>query len=298
MTAYFTDSELILNPDGSVYHLNLLPEHIGTHIITVGDPDRVPLVSKYFDQIDHKISKREFVTHSGWLGEKKITVISTGIGTDNIDIVLNELDALANIDLVYRRAKPTHQTLNIIRIGTTGGLQETTPLNSYIASAYAVGLDGLLHFYEYTNAPNEAGLLTAIDQVLNTGDSFPVPPYVFAAAPELLDIFSEGFLKGITLTASGFYAPQGRELRAKSRFPIEQLEYLTQLRYEELMVSNFEMETAGIYGMASLLGHRALSCSLVLANRKNKTLSTRGKEGMDELIQLVLGTIRTNPFFE
>ncbi|MEX2588659.1 MAG: nucleoside phosphorylase, partial [Chitinophagales bacterium] len=254
------DSELILNPDGSIYHLQLRPEEIADLIFTVGDPDRVEMLSKYFDRIEFKKAHREFVTHTGYIGTKRMSVISTGIGTDNIDIVLNELDALANIDFDTKTIKTDFQQLKIIRIGTSGSLHRSIPVDTFVASAAGLGLDSLMHYYQIDkkNKPD-------------IGVELPILPYFFEADQNLLNKFS-GMHSGITATCPGFYAPQGRSLRLKAK-DAQILDKLRSVKINEMAVTNFEMETAGIYGLAHLMGHKALSLNAILANREAGTFS-------------------------
>lgn len=279
-------SELILNPDGSVYHLNLLPHQIATKIITVGDQDRVDEVTKYFDSIEMTTQKREFKTTTGTYQGTRITVISTGIGTDNIDIVFNELDALVNIDLNNRTIKDTITSLDIYRIGTSGSMRADIPLDSYVMSAFAIGLDGLMHFYKRNENIVEQSINTQTQNVLR--DMMPgVHPYVASGSRELLAQFADICLAGITVTAAGFYAPQGRTLRLPTMSDTF-LDTLKGIQHENTAVTNFEMETAGIYGMASALGHRAISLNAIMANRALGTFSEHGTETIDKLIQLAL----------
>ena len=286
-------SELILHPDGSVYHLALRPEHIGDTIITVGDPERVALVSRHFSKVEFTRERREFVTHTGkWKG-RRVTVISTGIGTDNIDIVINELDALVNIDLKTRQPKAERKALDIIRIGTSGILSERLPIGSLLVSSHAVGLDGLLHYYARTPTTEEQRMTDTLTDEL--GDRLPIAPYVTTADADLLRTLGQGMQEGVTLTAPGFYAPQGRELRAKSRFGMPTLQALADIELAGRRITNFEMETAGIYGLASLLGHRAVSCNALLANRMVGTFSTKPQKIVDRLIERVLESIRQLP---
>ena len=286
-------SELILHPDGSVYHLALRPEHIGDTIITVGDPERVKLVSRHFSKLEFTRERREFVTHTGkWKG-RRITVISTGIGTDNIDIVLNELDALVNIDLATRQPKAEQRSLNIIRIGTSGILSEKLPIGSLLISSHAVGLDGLLHYYERTPSAEEQRMTDTLTAAL--GDRLPLAPYVTTADADLLRTLGQGMQEGVTLTAPGFYAPQGRVLRADTRFGLDTLQALADIEVAGRRITNFEMETAGIYGLAQLLGHRAVSCNALLANRMVGTFSTKPQKIVDRLIERVLESIRQLP---
>ena len=282
-------SELILNPDGSIYHLNLKPNEVSSIIITVGDPDRVDEVSNYFDSIEIKKQKREFKTHTGTLKGKRITVISTGIGTDNIDIVLNELDALVNIDFETRKIKTELTRLDIIRIGTSGVIQEGIEVDSLLMSETAIGFDGLLQSYGNTEF-----LDTAFSEAFkkqtnwNTAKS---SPYVARANSELIDLFSsEEMQKGVTATNIGFYGPQGRVLRLELEDP-ELNGKITAFEFNGQKITNFEMETSGIYGLARLLGHRAISLNAILANRSNGSFSQRPLETMKSLIELTLSTL-------
>lgn len=290
---FYPESELILNADGSVYHLGLLPEHIGDTIITVGDPERVAKVSQYFDEIWIQKSVREFVTHTGIFKGKKITVISTGIGTDNIDIVFNELDALVNIDLKTRTEKTEHHSLNIIRIGTSGSLQEDIEVDSILASSYGVDLGPLQHFYPTSDQENTTLDIKDSFQKVLIQEGLHIPIAVTPASTLLLEKIAKGFHRGITLTAPGFYGPQGRSLRGKSTLKESFFSAVSTLSIQGHRVTNFEMETAGIYTMATLLGHRALSINLILANRQSKKFSTQGSEGMESLILDVLNRIVT-----
>lgn len=278
----FTETDLVLNADGSVYHLNLLPEDIADTIITVGDPERVATVSKYFDRLEIQKGKREFITHTGYIGTKRLSVISTGIGTDNIDIVLNELDALVNIDLKNRRVNDQLRSLNIIRIGTSGAVQEDIPVDSVLVSSFAVGLDALMPYY---NQENDA---VAADFILKLGEHFEgLSPYVSKYSETLHQRISFDLPTGITLTASGFYAPQGRRTRAKQLQP-DLLAHISSFRYKDLPIANLEMETAGIYGLAGVLGHQALSVNAILANRLNFAFSKQPQQVIEKAIQLVL----------
>lgn len=282
-------SELILNPDGSIYHLHLRPEEVAPVIITVGDQDRVPLVSRYFDRIEHRAQKREFVTHTGWIGNARISVISTGIGPDNIDIVLNELDALFNIDLETRQVKTQHTALTLVRIGTAGSLQPEIPVDGFVVSSAGIGMDGLLQFYQ-APAQQQHPALEALRRHFAGVWEFPVAPYFAPADPDLAGAFEQGFYTGITATNPGFYGPQGRQLRAAVRLP-QYLDLLQQFEFENQRVVNLEMETAALYGLARLLGHRALSVSTILANRPLGQFSTDPARAVDILIQQVLEKI-------
>lgn len=282
-------SELILNTDGSVYHLHLQPDQIADTIITVGDPDRVAAVSKYFDRIDTQVQKREFVTHTGELNGKRLSVISTGIGTDNIDIVLNELDALANIDLLTRAVKTDLKQLDFIRIGTSGSMQADVEVDSFLVSETALGMDGLLHFYNYepTNQRLKTLENTLVKFCIKNNISLPILPYFVDADAHLLAQIGRDWQRGITMTCAGFYAPQCRELRIKSRFK-NFLDRVVDVPFPKDRLTNFEMETAGIYGLAKLLGHRALSCNAILANRQTGKFSRQPQRTVEKLIETVL----------
>lgn len=278
------ETELILNNDGSIYHLHLLPGDIAETIIFVGDQERVPEVSKYFDSIELKKAKREFITHTGNIGKKRISVISTGIGTDNIDIVMNELDALINVDLISRTIKKNHTVLNIIRIGTSGALQENIPVNSVLVSEQAIGLDSLMLFYQ---REKDEILEQSIKKQL---DFDFLNPYLVNGSKVLIDALSTNYLKGITATCCGFYAPQGRFLKAKG-VNNTLIQKLNQLDINGKSVANFEMETAGIYGMANVLGHQAVSVNCILANRITNEFSKNPAEVIDRTIREVLALL-------
>lgn len=277
-------SELILRPDGTVYHLGLNPEQIAPTIITVGDPKRVNRVSRRFDRIDHRVARREFVTHTGELDGRRLTVIATGIGTDNIDIVLNELDALVNIDLERREVRDELTRLTFLRLGTSGAFQPDIPLDSIVLSRAAVSYDGLLPFYPEIK---ETEYANGIERHLRAHDVDPmVRPRV--VAPDLPDFLkgNTDIRSGITLTAAGFYAPQGRQLRLRSLFDDAYLSALRSYRADDGgRITNIEMETAGIYGLATALGHRSASLSVLLANRALGTFSDRPGEAVEELIE-------------
>lgn len=282
-------SELILNKDGSVYHLNLLPEELAGIIINVGDPDRVGMVSGYFDKIELKKQKREFVTHTGSYKGKRITVLSTGIGTDNIDIVYNELDALVNIDLRTRTIKPQLTTLNLVRIGTSGSLQADIPVDSFVCSEYGLGLDGLLNFYELKNDDAEKTIIEAFKKHYPNDGIF-AESYLARGSQMLVDKLSHGMYKGITASCSGFYAPQMRELRLKPSRPY-MIDKLSSFRSGENRVTNFEMETGAMFGLAKLLGHHCCAVNLIVANRIAQQYSANAETKMHELIQLVLDRV-------
>ncbi|WP_424000239.1 nucleoside phosphorylase [Maribacter sp. IgM3_T14_3] len=279
-------AELIINEDGSIYHLNLLPEDIATTVITVGDPDRVSQVSRHFDTIEVKKGKREFHTHTGHLNGKRISVISTGIGTDNIDIVINELDALVNIDLKTRTLKANHTTLNIIRIGTTGAIQPDIPIDTFLISKYSIGFDGLLHFYEHDkiNFPEIEDEFIAH----TSWDAYKARPYVLSYSEKLGELFVDNRIRlGFTATNTGFYGPQQRQLRIKPS-QMELMEKLSTFSYKDLKLTNLEMETSGIYALAQLLGHEAVSLNCIVANRSTCEFSATPTESVDKLIELCL----------
>jgi len=278
-------TDLILNDDGSVYHLNLLPEDIAETIITVGDPERVPEVSKYFDRVELKKSKREFTTHTGIIGNKRLTVISTGIGTDNIDIVLNELDALVNINFQTRLPKEKLQSLDIIRIGTSGAVQPNIALDSILVSSAAFGMDTLMHYYEHVNTVDEQLLLNDFKNILPAGSPF--TPYFVSGNRALTDKLATGLEQGITISAPGFYAPQGRRVRAGATYP-GLMNAIQNFYSGEKRIANLEMETAGIYGLASVLGHRAISFNVILANRVTQQFSRQPQAAVDKCISRVL----------
>lgn len=279
-------SELIINPDGSVYHLNLLPEHISDLIITVGDPERVQKVSKYFDEIEIQITKREFVTHTGYYKGKRITVISTGMGTDNIDILMNELDALVNIDFQSREINEEKIALKIIRIGTSGSLQETIPLGSHLASHYAVGLDTLMQFYPIEQSKDEQSITKGLQDALGIG----FQPYCVNGSEMLLKQIAFDMVPGNTLTCPGFYAPQGRVLRGGLR-NLDLLKVYKEFKVCDFQLTNFEMETAGYYSMGRILGHEVLSLNAIVANRITQEFAENAEEVIDSLIVKVLDRI-------
>ena len=280
------DSELILNKDGSIFHLHLKPENIADTIILVGDQDRVQMVSAYFDTIDFKVQNREFKTHTGTYKGKKITCTSTGIGTDNIDIVLNEYDALVNIDLETRTPKETHTKLNFIRIGTSGALQGDIPVDTPVVTEIAIGFDGLLNFYADRDKVGNDNIEKAF--IEHTGwNKRLTSPYFVNASEFLLNKVSKGMRKGFTISAPGFYGPQGRELRLKV---VDQKlnDKITAFDYEGKKITNFEMESSAIYGLSKLLGHEGLTICNIIANRIRKEYSKDYKIAVDKLIKTVL----------
>lgn len=290
------DTELILNADGSIYHLHLQPEQIADNIITVGDPDRVARVSKYFDRVEHRVHKREFYTHTGYIGQKRLTVISTGIGTDNIDIVFNELDALANVDLNNRTVKNNLKSLNIFRIGTSGAMRADIPVDSFLVSNFGVGMDGLLNYYNRTLNQREHTLNRLINECLKENVvAIGVQPTVAEASSALVRLFEKKeWHQGITLTATGFYAPQNRMIRAKPQLS-DLFTKLEDISFEGLKITNLEMETAAIFGLANILGHKAISLNAILANRRSGQFSADPDKVVDKLIQETLEIIVNSP---
>jgi uridine phosphorylase len=289
--ATIAESELIINGRGAIYHLDLRPEELATTVLTVGDPDRVGAVSKYFDSIEHRSQHREFVTHTGWVGKKRLSVVSTGIGTDNIDIVLNELDALVNIDLVTRTVKPRLTALQIIRVGTSGALQSDIPVDSRVASTHGLGIDNLLNFYRHEENEEEKEILHSFSTQTQLHHRL-AQPYISAASASLLRHFTDGFHHGITVTCPGFYGPQGRVLRLGLSQP-ELIDRLTGFSYGPHRITNFEMETAGIYGLGRMLGHYCLSLSAIVANRVQKQFSSDGNAAVEGLIHETLRIVES-----
>lgn len=281
-------ADLILNTDGSVYHLNLLPGDIADTIITVGDPDRVSDVSRHFDRTELRKGKREFITHTGYIGSKRITVISTGIGTDNVDIVMNELDALVNIDFESRLAHDSLKSLDIIRIGTSGAIQNDIPMDTILVSEFGLGLDALLNYYVHSIDGDEHQLLDSLKSHLHHIQG--ISPYITAGDKTLLDVIGTGLQRGITVTAPGFYAPQGREVRAKNAVP-NLITLLGTFRSGNYQLTNLEMETAGIYALAKVFGHRALSVNAILASRTKFEFSSDPAKVINKAIELVLSRL-------
>jgi uridine phosphorylase len=280
------ESELIINKRGAIYHLDLRPEELATTVLTVGDPDRVAMVSKYFDSIEHRGQHREFVVHTGKIGKKRISVVSTGIGTDNIDIVLNELDALVNIDFGSRTVKPELTHLTIIRMGTAGSLQKDIPVDGWVASTHGLGIDNLLNFYRHNENDEEKELLHSFSTQTQLHHRL-AQPYISGASASLLRHFTEGFHQGLTVTCPGFYGPQGRVLRLGLSQP-ELIDRLTAFAYGPHRIANFEMETAGIYGLGRMLGHSCLSLSAIVANRVSKQFSKDGNATVERLVRETL----------
>lgn len=286
------ESELIINPRGAVYHLDLRPEEIAGTVITVGDPDRVREVSKHFDEIEVKRQHREFISHTGRVGNKRLTVLSSGIGPDNIDIVINELDALVNIDLETREIKKELHSINIIRIGTSGSLQEDIPVDSFVASTHGLGVDNLLNFYRHEHNDQEKELLQSF--ITHTQIHGQIgQPYITSGAGSLIKHFVKDFHQGITVTCPGFYGPQGRILRLGIRNP-ELINRLTDFRFGQHRITNFEMETSAIYGLGKLLGHNCLAINAIVANRVKKEFSKDGKAAVENLIRKFIDIFSQN----
>ncbi len=283
------ESELIINNRGGVYHLDCRPEEIATTIITVGDPDRVKEVSKYFDSTEYKNQHREFVTHTGYIGKKRMTCVSTGIGPDNIDIVLNELDALANIDFETRQVKENLTALNIIRLGTSGSLQKEILVDSFVASTHGLGLDNLIHFYRVQHNEEDNQILSAFNTHTQLG-SGNLSPYINMASASLLKHFTQNYHQGITVTCPGFFGPQGRVLRIGLAYP-NLIDSLTSFKFGNHRISNFEMETSAIYALSGALGHQCLSLSAIVANRIQKEFSKNGNLAVENLIKQSLQII-------
>jgi uridine phosphorylase len=283
------ESELIINNRGAVYHLDLKPDELAGTVITVGDPDRVKEVSKHFDSIEVKRQHREFISHTGYVGKKRLTVLSSGIGPDNIDIVVNELDALVNIDFETREIRKDLRAINIIRIGTSGSLQAEIPVDSFVASTHGLGIDNLLNFYRLEHNEQEKELLQSF--ITHTQLHGQIgQPYISSGAASLIKHFVTGFHQGITVTCPGFYGPQGRILRLGVRNP-NLVNRLTDFRFGQHRISNFEMETSAIYGLGKLLGHNCLAINAIVANRVQQEFSKDGKAAVEKLIIKFVETV-------
>ncbi len=280
------ESELIINADGSIFHLHLKPENLADNVILVGDQGRVEMVSKYFDNIEFKIQNREFKTHTGTYNGQRISVLSTGIGTDNIDIVVNELDALVNIDLKNRIPKKEHKSLNLIRIGTSGALQGDIPVDTPVVSETSIGFDGLLNFYAGRDKMGNKELENAFIKYTNWDKRLTIP-YFVDASKNLVEKIGKGMIKGMTISAPGFYGPQGRELRLKVIDP-DLNQKITDFEFNSRKITNFEMESSAIAGLSILLGHNALTICSIIANRLRKEYSQNYKVGVDKLVKTVL----------
>ena len=290
MPKFFAESELIINGDGSIFHLHLKPDQLADKVILVGDPGRVSLVASHFESKECDIESREFHTITGTYHGKRISVVSTGIGCDNIDIVLNELDALANIDFQTRTEKEQLRELTLVRIGTCGGLQEYTPVGTFIASEKSIGFDGLLNFYSGRNDVCDLPFEEAFKQHMQWNPQL-CAPYVIDADKETLErIAGNEMVKGVTIACGGFFGPQGRELRIPLADP-KQNEKVESFEYNGHRITNFEMESSALAGLARLMGHKAMTCCMVIANRRAKNVNANYKNSIDELIKLVLERI-------
>lgn len=299
---HFAESELIINADGSIFHLHLKPEQLADRVILVGDPGRVSTVASYFDTVEYELQSREFHTITGLYRGKRITVLSTGIGCDNIDIVMTELDALANIDFSTRMEKEQHRQLTIVRIGTCGGMQPDTPIGTFVASVKSIGFDGLLNYYAGRNNVCDLALEEAFTKHMKWS---PIKgaPYVATASPDLIEqIAADDMVRGITIACGGFYGPQGRQIRipiqdSDQNIKVETFRYIVPSstpatpQGTELKVCNFEMESSALAGLSALLGHRAMTCCMVIANRYAQEMDTEYKNKIEDLIQLVLDRI-------
>ena len=290
MNNYFPESELIINGDGSIFHLHLKPEQLADKVILVGDPGRVDMVASHFETRECEIESREFHTVTGTYKSKRISCVSTGIGCDNIDIVLNELDALANIDFSTRIEKPNHRALTLVRVGTCGGLQFITPTGTYVASVKSIGFDGLLNFYagrdEASDLDFEHEFKTQVKWNEKLGN-----PYVATADIELIDrIAADDMVRGVTIACGGFFGPQGRKLRLPLMDP-DLNQKIEDFEYKELKITNFEMESSALAGLSSLMGHKAMTCCMVIANRRAHKAEANYKNNIDGLIVRVLDRI-------
>lgn len=290
MKKYFADSELILNPDGSVFHLHMKPENLADKVILVGDPSRVSLVASHFNEVEFQVENREFRSITGKYKGKRITVVSTGIGCDNIDIVINELDALANIDFESRTEKEALRSLSIVRIGTCGGLQPYTPTGTFIASVKSIGFDGLLNFYagrdNICDLAFEENFKKHMDWNSQKG-----APYVADADKELIErIAQDDMIRGVTIACGGFYGPQGRELRIPISDPLQNNKIMS-FSYNDMKITNYEMESSALAGLSKLLGHKAMTCCMVIANRVAKQANANYKNSIDKLVEKILERI-------
>lgn len=277
------ESELILDKRGAIYHLGVRPEEMADTILLVGDPGRVKKVSRHFDRIEHELQHREFITHTGYIGAKRISVVSTGIGPDNIDIALNEIDALANINFETRTIKPKLKSLNLIRLGTSGALQESIAVDSFVAGTHGLGFDNVMHFYIKQNTGIELEMIEAFKQHTGLTEGN-VLPYIFEGSQRLLDIFSDKYTKGITIGCPGFFGPQGRILRLELAYP-GLIDKLTGFKYYHHFISNFEMESSAIYGLGRLMGHQCVSLNVIVANRVAQSFSRDSDKAVEKLIE-------------
>ena len=279
-------SQLVLNNEGAIYHLNLHPDQLADNVIMVGDPGRVDMIASFFDKIEVERQNRELVTRTGWFNGERITVLSTGMGTDNLDIVMNELDALANIDLKTRMPKETHRSLNLIRLGTCGALQPDIEPGNNVATRYAIGLDGLLYFYEKHKEVNEIAMRDAFIEQMNYPNDLP-KPYVVEGSKVLFDKLAEGYYQGVTATAPGFYGPQGRTLRMHLSYP-ENNNKIEHFDYQGWRVCNFEMESSALYGLGKMMGHNCLTICVAIANRVTEKFTTDYHPYVRKLVESTL----------
>jgi uridine phosphorylase len=283
------ESELILDKRGAIYHLGVRPDEIAPTVLLVGDPDRVKVVSRHFDTIEFEWQHREFITHTGFIAGQRVSVISTGIGPDNIDIAINEIDALANIDFSSRTIKASLSSYNLIRLGTSGSLQADIPVDTLVAGTHGLGFDNVMHFYDRENSAAELELLEAFKTHtgLSTGN---VLPYLYEGSQKLLGVFSKGYTHGITIGCPGFFGPQGRVLRLPLAYP-GLVDKLTHFRHGQHFISNFEMESSAIYGLGHLLGHQCVSLNVIVANRVAKEFSADGAKAVEQLVEHSLNII-------
>ena len=288
------ESQLVLNSEGAVYHLNLHPDQLADDVLLVGDPGRVELIASFFDKIEVKRQNRELVTRTGYYNGKRITVMSTGMGTDNLDIVMNELDALANIDLKTRMPKEGHRSLNLIRIGTCGALQpEIEVEDSYVATRYAIGLDGLLYFYGKNEEVNNVAMRDAFIKQMDYPKDLPLP-YVVEGSKELFDRLAQGYYQGLTATAPGFYGPQGRTLRMNLAYP-EHNRKIESFNYQGWRVCNFEMESSALYGLGKMMGHNCLTICVAIANRVTEKFASDYHPYVKKLVINTLERLSSKP---
>ena len=279
-------SQLVLNNEGAIYHLNLHPDQLADNVIMVGDPSRVDMIASFFDKIEVERQNRELITRTGWFNGERITVLSTGMGTDNLDIVMNELDALANIDLKTRMPKETHRSLNLIRIGTCGALQPDIEPGNNVATRYAIGLDGLLYFYEKHKEVNEIAMRDAFIKQMDYPKDLP-KPYVVEGSKALFDKLAKGYYQGVTATAPGFYGPQGRTLRMRLSYP-ENNHKIEEFEYQGWRVCNFEMESSALYGLGKMMGHNCLTVCVAIANRVTEKFTTDYHPYLRKLVEHTL----------
>jgi uridine phosphorylase len=288
--SFYKNTDLIINPDGSIYHLHLKPGQVAPYVIIVGDPERVGLISSHFDSIEFTVQNRELLTHCGYLGDKRVMVLSTGMGTDNIDIIVHELDALVNIDISTRTRNREHTRLTILRIGTSGAIQPDVPLNTFVMSEYAIGTDGLLYYYRDAANVLEYELAEAFQKHTHWPKRLP-RPYASRGSEWLLSRLDAGFLKGMTLTAPGFYGPQGRSVRLSLAYP-ELNDRIASFSFRGRTITNYEMETSALYGLCTMLGHEALTVCAAIANRATNQYDPGYKSKVSQLVELLMDRLR------